>query len=525
MLNDSVLKHRDKVALIFPQTNQSLTHGELDDAVDRVASWLLGLGLQAGDGIALLMENRPEFIVIGRAAIKAGLYYTPISTHLASDELAHILQDSAAMILIASSQTLEKARQLHQQYLSQASSVIPCFTVDEACDDFLSVTEACNEVTPLLAFPERPQGRDMLYSSGTTGKPKGVRRSLTPFADRDKPEPGFSNWQATFQIDRDAVYLSPAPLYHAAPLRYCMRVLNMGATCVILKKFDAQEALRSIEQYRVTHSQWVPTMFVRLLELPPEIRNQYDLSSMTVAVHAAAPCPVHTKQAMFAWWGDIIHEYYAGSEVVGTTWITPQEWHAHPGSVGRAMMGHIHIVGEDGQELPAGEIGKIYFSGAPGFAYLNDPEKTKSAYNEHGWATYGDIGHIDEQGFLYLSDRRADLILSGGVNIYPFEIESVLSRHAEVQDVAVVGVPDAVFGEVPKAIVQLRAGAKSDEQTAQRLIDFAQVSLAKIKLPRTVVFVDELPRLETGKLLRRVLKERYREQVGAGFLVRSAGKQ
>ncbi len=512
-----------KTALIFPAHGVQLTYQELDSQADHAAAWLLSQGLNEGDGIALLLENRPEFIVLARAASTIGVYFTGISTHLAAAEVQHILVDSGAKVFIASNYTLERARQLAHAN-PQAVQQVACFTVDQATDGFASCADALHNWPLPAAFPERAVGREMLYSSGTTGKPKGIRKPLVPFADRHKPEPGFEQWARLFQADETMVYLSPAPLYHAAPLRYTLRVLAAGGAAVILSKFDPVTCLQAIQDHKVTHSQWVPTMFVRLLELPESTRRAFDLSSMRAAVHAAAPCPVHVKQAMLDWWGDIIHEYYAGSEVAGTTWITPREWRQRPGSVGRATMGIVHILDDNGHELPPGEVGKVYFEGAATFTYLNDPEKTGSAYNAQGWATYGDVGYVDADGFLFLSDRRDDLILSGGVNIYPFEIESVISRHPDVQDVAVVGVPDPVFGELPKAIVSLKPGIEPDQETANRLVAFASADLARIKLPRTLVFEDELPRLETGKLLRRKLKEHYRAHPEAGFPVSASGR-
>lgn len=521
-----IIAQPDKVALIFPSQQRHYTHRELEARAQDVARWLLSLGLEEGDGIALLMENRPEFMEIAKAAVKIGIYYTPMSTHLASQEIAHILTDSGAKVLIASDQTLEQAMQLYRHHLEAAqTSALRCFTVDTSADAFASFAESVRTTPNDIALPDRALGREMLYSSGTTGKPKGIRRALVSFANRHQPEVGIDDWRNNFQIDGEAVYLCPAPLYHAAPLRYVMRVLDMGGTCVIMQKFDAQLSLEMIERYRVTHSQWVPTMFIRLLELPEHVRCSYDLSSMRSSVHAAAPCPVHVKQAMLDWWGDIIHEYYAGSESAGTTWITAAEWRQHRGSVGRPLVGKVHILDDEGQELGPGQIGRVYFSGGSSFTYMNDPEKTKSAINDKGWATYGDIGHLDEDEYLYLSDRRDDLILSGGVNVYPFEIESVMSRHPDVADVAVVGVPHAVFGELSKAIVQLKQSAIADAHTAQCLIDFTSAYLAKIKLPKTIVFEQALPRLETGKLLRRVLKQRYREQPDAGFAVKPTSDQ
>ncbi len=354
---------------------------------------------------------------------------------------------------------------------------------------------------------ERPIGREFLYSSGTTGLPKGIRRPLIPFADRLKPEFDMS-WKPFYGFDESSIYLSPAPLYHAAPNRYVQRTMDHGGTAVILRKFDAERCLAMIEQHRITHSQWVPTMFVRMLALPEGTRAGYDLSSHRTAIHAAAPCPVPVKRAMMAWWGPIIREYYAGSEGIGTTFIDSESWLTKPGSVGRPAYGSVHILDEDGQALAPGETGRIWFAGGGKFTYHNDPDKTAQAYNERGWATLHDLGWLDEEGFLFLSDRRADLILSGGVNIYPAEIEAVIATHPRVNEVAVIGVKDAEFGERPRALVVPRGGA-GDDALAEELIALCRAQLAGPKVPRALEFLDELPRSEAGKLLRRVIKERY----------------
>jgi len=305
------------------------------------------------------------------------------------------------------------------------------------------------------------------------------------------------------------VYLSPAPLYHAASLRFCMGVHRLGGTTLIMDRFDALEALQLIEQYRVTHSQWVPTMFVRMLWLADEARRQYDLSSHRVAIHAAAPCPIPVKEQMLAWWGPILHEYYAGTEVNGLTAITPEEWLAHKGSVGRAVLGEPHIVDAAGNEVPPGTVGMIYFAGGRRFAYHNDPEKTASAYNAYGWSTIGDIGHMDQEGYLYLTDRQVDMIIAGGVNIYPQEVENLLITHPQVADVAVFGVPNADLGEEVKAVVQPVEMADASPALAQELLSFCQQHLARFKCPRSIDFEAELPRHPTGKLYKRLLKERY----------------
>lgn len=513
----------DKPALIQIDTGAVVTFGELDRRARRAALWLVSLGLRAGDGIALLVENHPRLIELAWAARRAGLYYTAINTHLAPQEAAYVLRDCGARLLVASAATLPLARAVCASGAMDACEppAGPAYVLlDAEADGFAGYdAELARVGDDGSALPERPLGRDMLYSSGTTGHPKGIRRPLTPFAQRDLPDLEVAAWRRAFRFDEHAVYLSTAPFYHAAPLRYIMRTLEAGGSCVAMGKFDPERALAAIEHYRVTHSQWVPTMFVRLLNLPEAARVRHDLSSMRIAIHAAAPCPVHVKQAMFGWWGDIIHEYYAGSEGIGSTAIGPSEWHARPGSVGRAMAGVIHIVDDDGKELPPNEVGTIYFSGVAAFAYHNDPEKTRQAYNAQGWATYGDLGYVDGEGYLFLSDRRADLILSGGVNVYPQEVESALLQHPAVADAAVIGVPDEEFGEVGKAVVQLRDPGRAGADMAHELIAFCRARLGRLKLPRSVVFDGPLPRLETGKLLRRALKERYRGDPQAGYAV------
>ncbi len=508
----------DKLALIESEGGTSLTFAELDDRVQRASAWLISEGYEAGDSIMLLLENRAEIVELGLAARRAGLYFVVVSTHLAPPELAHIVRDSGARMLIVSDSTVAQVQPLCAQ-LPEGALELVCVGAD--AHGLVSYEACLAAANPRMSWVARSLGRDMLYSSGTTGFPKGVRRALVPPERRDDPEPEVVNWQKTFGFDGSTVYLSPAPLYHAAPLRYVMRTVEVGGTVVMMRKFNPREALALIARHGVTHSQWVPTMFVRMLEIPESERAVIDIRTMRVAIHAAAPCPPHVKEAMLDWWGDILVEYYAGSEGFGVTVIGAREWRSHRGSVGRATLGRIHIVGEDGQELPSGEIGKIYFSDGPVFAYWNDPEKTRQAFNDQGWATYGDMGYVDAEGYLYLADRRTDLILSGGVNVYPQEIENALALHPDVQDVAVVGVPDPTFGQVPKAIVQLRDPENACEDKALELIAFCEGLLSRVKMPRTIVFEESLPRLETGKLLRRVLKEKYQTEPDAGHRVRA----
>lgn len=507
----------ERVVLVLAETGARFTAAEVADSASRMAQWLHAQGLEPGERFAVLLENRVEILALALAARQAGLYAAVLSTHLAPTEVAYIVQDCGARLVVASNKTLPQLAEL------QASHPLPCWTVDEATPQAPSLQAALLTLQgPPADFSSRPLGRDLLYSSGTTGRPKGVLKPLAPADLRGKTDPEALGTARAMGMDQHTVYLSPAPLYHAAPLRYTLRVLELGGQAVIMERFDAETALALIERHQVTHSQWVPTMFNRMLKLPEAVQRRYDLSSHRVAIHAAAPCPVDVKQAMLDWWGDILMEYYAGSEGCGTTMINSTEWRQRPGSVGRPTTGRLHIVGDDGRELPAGELGQVYFSGAGQFSYFNDEEKTRQAINEHGWITYGDIGHVDAQGYLYLSDRRADLILSGGVNLYPQEIENALLRHPDVSEVAVVGVPHPDFGEQPLAAVVLRPGAQASPATARALAAKAAEVLARMKLPQRVVFVDALPRLETGKLLRRKLKERFRDEPQAGFALKDS---
>jgi long-chain acyl-CoA synthetase len=490
-----------KIAAHFPASGVAFTYAALYERARRCAHWLLAQGLRPGDGIALLVDNRPEFLEIDQAARLAGLYYTPLSIHLRPQEVGYVLADSGAKLLIASPGLAGLAAAL------LADGTIgdrPRFALGEGLPGYASYEAGLAAAALDAALPEGPVGREFLYSSGTTGLPKGIRRPLLPHEKRDAPEWDMS-WKTLYGFGPETVYLSPAPLYHAAPNRYVYRTLSEGGTAVVMAKFDPAEALRLIAQHRVTHSQWVPTMFVRLLGLPAAERAAHDLSSQRAAIHAAAPCPPAVKLAMIDWWGPILWEYYAGSEGVGTTVISPQDWLRRPGSVGRPVNGvRLHICDEDGAELPPGETGSIRFEGAPRFAYHNAPEKTAACYDARGWATLGDLGWMDAEGWLYLSDRRADLILSGGVNLYPAEIEAALAQHPDVSEVAVVGIPHAEMGEQVHAVIVPRGAV-----TEAALDAHCRALLAGPKRPRSYEFAAELPRSEAGKLLRRVLKERY----------------
>jgi acyl-CoA synthetase (AMP-forming)/AMP-acid ligase II len=371
---------------------------------------------------------------------------------------------------------------------------------------------------PATPLPDRREGIDMLYSSGTTGRPKGVLRPRpdVPLGESAGHIPLLVEY---FGFGPDSVYLSPAPLYHSAPLRFNLSINRLGATSIVMEHFDAEEFLALIERYRVTCTQVVPTMFVRLMKLPPEVRAKYDVSSLQSIVHAAAPCPVEVKHQIIDWFGPIVHEYYAGTERNGYVYCDSEQWLSHPGSVGTAIVGTIHVVGEDGEELPPGEAGTLYFENGGDFEYHNDPEKTAASRNDRGWTTLGDVGYVDDDGYVYLTDRKAFMIISGGVNIYPQEAENVLVGHPKVADVAVFGVPNADFGEEVKAVVQPLDMDDAGPELEQELIAYCRSRLTDLKCPRSIDFRAELPRHPTGKLYKRLLKDEYWAGHGASRIL------
>jgi len=493
----------DGVAYRLEPSGRCVTWRALEQRSRQLGAALHAAGLRPGDGIALMLENHPRYFEILWAAQRSGLYYTPVSRHLKTDELAHIVRDCGAKMLFCSAQTLHDLDE-------PALRALPaqCVLLDAPPRaGFLDYESLLAAQDADVALDESIEGLDFCYSSGTTGLPKGIKR---PLAEAGKHFAGKGDARTHWKdFDEQSVYLSTAPFYHTAPVRWNLAVMRAGGQCVLLEKFDAELALQAIERFRVTHGQWVPTMFIRLLRLPETTRARYDLSSMRYAIHAAAPCPAAVKEQMIDWWGPILYEYYSGTELVGRTSLDSHEWLRHQGSVGRAEIGQVHIVDADGRELGPGEDGVVYFSGGPRFAYHHDPEKTAQAYNDRGWATYGDIGHLDADGYLYLTDRLANTIVSGGVNIYPQEAENVLQGHPAVADVAVIGVPNAEFGEEVKAVVQLQPRLHGDAQLAAELIAYCRDRLSTLKCPRSVDFVATLPRAESGKLLKRLVKAQY----------------
>jgi long-chain acyl-CoA synthetase len=493
----------DKPAYVMTGSGETVTYRQLDDASNRCAQLFRALGLEAGDGIAIMMENHPRYYEIVWGAQRSGLYYTPMSTRLTPGEVEYIVNDCDAKVLVTSKAMAAVAAEL----LDTTPNLRARFMVDGTIPGFASFEEAV-AAQPATPLADEMEGADLLYSSGTTGRPKGVKLGLK----RDPlgtPNSLFMLATALYQMNGDTVYLSPAPLYHAAPLRFNLTVQRMGGTCLIMEHFDAEEYLRLIAQHHATHTQVVPTMFIRMLKLPAETRARYDVSSLRIAIHAAAPCPVPVKEQMIAWWGPVIMEYYAGTEGNGFCAINAEEWLAHRGSVGRPLLGTIHILDDDGSELPPGEAGTIYFEGGMTFEYHKDAEKTAASRTRHGWSTLGDIGYVDGEGYLYLTDRKANMIISGGVNIYPQEAENLLATHPKVQDVAVFGVPNEDFGEEVKAVVQPVDMAAAGPLLAEELIAFCREHLSPIKCPRSIDFEAELPRHPTGKLYKRLLKDRY----------------
>jgi len=494
----------DKIAYRMAGSGAAITYAELDRVSNQGAQLFRSLGLQPQDHIALLVENSPRFMEICWAAQRCGLYYTAISTHLTPGEIGYIVADCGAKVFISTEHLADIA--------GEAAAMIPTEVIRYmsglAADGWRS-WDAAIAAMPAAPIADEITGYAMLYSSGTTGRPKGVKRpfldeklgTMLPLADL--------LCRRMCGLDADSIYLSPAPLYHAAPLLFTGTAAAVGATAIIMERFDAEDFLSLVERHRVTHTQLVPTMFVRLLKLPEAVRRRYDLSSLKTAVHAAAPCPVEVKRQMIDWWGPILVEYYAGTEGNGMTVCNSPAWLAHSGTVGRSLSGALKIVGEDGGEVAPGTIGQVYFAGGPPFSYHNDPVKTAAAYHKEGWSSLGDIGYVDSEGYLYLTDRKAYMIISGGVNIYPQEAENVLVMHPAVVDAAVFGVPNEDMGEEVKAVVQPLDIARAGPDLAAELLAFCRTRLSHIKCPRSIDFAAELPRTPTGKLLKRLLRDRY----------------
>jgi acyl-CoA synthetase (AMP-forming)/AMP-acid ligase II len=505
-------QNADKPAVITAETGATLTFGELDAGANRLSQLFRAAGLQPGDHVALCLENHPRYFEILWGCEYAGLIYTAASSRLTTEELGYIVNDCGARALITSKYTSAQAAEL----LGEIPNVELRLMLDTTIDGYESY-EAAVAAQPADPLPNRVAGTDMLYSSGTTGRPKGVLPEFVQQPLEGRVTGVASMLQVLFGMDSSSVYLSPAPLYHAAPLRFCMATLATGATLIVMEHFDAESYLRYLEQYRATHSQVVPTMFVRMLKLPEQIRDKFDVSTIECVIHAAAPCPIPVKQQMIDWWGPVLHEYYAGTEGNGFVYCNSEMWLAHEGTVGTPINCVVHITDEEGNELPQGEVGAVYFEGGSTFEYHNDAEKTAGSRHPLGWSTLGDVGYLDADNFLYLTDRKAFMIISGGVNIYPQEAENVLTMHPEVVDVAIFGVPNDDFGEEVKAVVQPKHMPADDEaasQLAGELIQYCRSHLADVKCPRSIDFREELPRHPTGKLYKRLLKDEYWQAAG-----------
>ncbi len=506
--------HPDKAAIVMAGSGEVITYAELDRRSNQVAQLLRARGIGVGDTVAMCVENHPWFFCLAWGFQRAGVHYVGISSRLTAPEIAYILEDSGALLLFGSA---HGAGVLDE--VANLSPAVPQLRLDTPGP--LSAEEA------LAAMPSTPiaderAGVDMLYSSGTTGRPKGVKIPLPEDPAIDQTNVLVQLAMAAYGIGPDAVYLSPAPLYHAAPLRWSMTVHKIGGTVVVMEKFDPESALEAIERYRITDSQFVPTHFVRMLKLPEEARAKYDVSTLKCAIHAAAPIPVPVKRAMIDWWGPVLYEYYAGTEGNGSTFITSPEWLIKPGSVGKALSGVLHICDENGDEVPRGSEGQVFFEPTdptlPTFEYHNDPVKTAESRNKHGWSSLGDVGYMDEDGYLFLTDRKSFMIISGGVNIYPQEIENLLVTHPKVADAAVIGAPDPDMGERVVAVVQPLDMAAAGPELASELTTYLRGQLSGVKMPRQIDFREQLPRELTGKLYKRLLRDEYKAayEQGAG---------
>ena len=500
-LADHAARRPDGPAAVDATTGRVRTFAELDRRSARLAAHFEAAGIAEQGHVAALLPNCLEYFDVAWATQRSGLWLTPVNWHLTGSEAGYIIGDCGAQALVASP---ELAASLSA---ADARLVPPGLRI--LTGEGESGLEAVIDGAPGGMSRPETEGALMFYSSGTTGRPKGIVRpwQSDPYGRIRAIEMLMAG---AYGFSEDTVYLCPAPLYHAAPIAWSMGAQRLGGTVVVMDRFDPLDALELIERFGITHVQMVPTMFVRLLKLSEEERGRFDLSSLRYVIHAAAPCPVEVKARMIEWLGPIVHEYYSSSEGAGFTMIGPEEWLAHPGSVGRSAGGPIHILDEGGAELPTGEIGTVWSEGAPRFEYHNDPEKTAGAYNDRGWSSLGDMGWLDADGYLYLSDRRTNLILSGGVNIYPQEVENELALHPAVLDVAVIGVPDPEMGQQVKAVVQPADPGRAGPDLEAELIAYCRARLAGFKCPRSVDFVDELPRLPSGKLAKRLLVDRYR---------------
>jgi long-chain acyl-CoA synthetase len=498
--------HGAKPAVILHPSGTVVTFAELEARANRLAHHFRKAGLREGDTVAAILENNEHVHPVMWAARRSGLYYTLINTHLTPAEAAYIVDNSGAKAIIGS----RAMRAVCEGLVDHLPNGLPQLRLlaDDDLDGWQRYPE-CVADEPETPIDDEVEGDLLQYSSGTTGRPKGIRRNLTHLTPAQAPNV-LSALLMAIGMSSDAVYLNPAPLYHTAPCLWSMSALAMGATVVVMEKFDPEQALDCIQRYRVTHGQFVPAMFVRMLKLPEAVRNSYDVSSLQRVIHAAAPCPVDIKKQMIDWWGPIVDEYYSSSEGAGITFISADDWLTHPGSVGKPLLGEAHIVDENGDDVPRGQAGQIYFDvGSVSFEYHRDPEKTAQSRDKHGWVTVGDVGYLNDDGYLFLTDRRHHMIISGGVNIYPQEAENLLVTHPKVLDAAVFGIPDDEMGQSVKGVVQTIDPADATPEFADELLSWLRERLAHYKCPRSIAFEAQLPRSDTGKLYKQELIEKY----------------
>ncbi|MDH6243414.1 fatty-acid--CoA ligase FadD4 [Mycobacterium sp. OTB74] len=495
-----------KPAVILYPSGTVVTFDELEARANQLAHHFRAHGLVEGDAVAILMENNEHMHAVMWAARRSGLYYVPINVHLTAAEAAYIIDNCGAKAIIGSAALRQTCAGLAEHVTLPELLLIAAKDSSGDLDGWARYPE-CVADQPVTPIADEIEGDLLQYSSGTTGRPKGIKRQLPRVPPAEAP--GLMKMLVSFWMTPESVYLSPAPLYHTAPSVWSMQAQAEGITTVVMEKFDAEGCLDAIAKHGVTHGQFVPVMFTRMLKLPQAVRDSYDLSTLQRVMHAAAPCPVEIKKQMIDWWGPIVDEYYASSEAIGSTLITAEDWLKHPGSVGKAMLGNIHILDENGKEVPTGEAGEIYFEGANTFEYLNDPGKTASSRDEHGWMTVGDIGYVDDEGYLYLTDRRHHMIISGGVNIYPQEAENMLVTHPRVMDAAVFGIPDAEMGQAVKGVVQTVNPDDATDLFGDELLAWLRDRLAHYKCPRSLSFEPQLPRTDTGKLYKQSLIDKY----------------
>jgi long-chain acyl-CoA synthetase len=493
-------------AIIMAQSGETITHGQLEARANNIAHLLRAVGLNWGDHYAVFMENHPRYIECGFAAERSGLYYTNINSFLTAGELAYIVNNSRSQVLI----TWQSHRAVTREALRDCPRVKLCLVVDGPSeDDAVRNLDEATAALPITPIPDESKGWAMFYSSGTTGQPKGILRPLAETAARQMTTLGAAIARF-WDVRKGEICLVPAPLYHSAPSTEAGLSISLNGTAVVMERFDEEAVLRAIEKYRVTHAQFVPTMFSRMLKLPPDVRARYDLSSLRFVLHGAAPCPIPVKQAMIDWLGPIVHEYYGATEGLGFAMCDSEQWLAHKGTIGKAVYGEVHVLDAEMREVPPLTVGKLWFKTAYPFEYFNDPDKTSAANSpDRTMSTVGDIGYVDEEGFIYLTDRDSFMIISGGVNIYPQECENLLVTHPKVRDAAVFGVPNEEMGEEVKAVVQLMPSVEPGPATEAELITFCRKHLAHVKCPRSIDFEDDFPRLPTGKLYKTALRDRY----------------